>query len=118
VPVDIINKQTITPKLFHRIKQRVKLTLPFLVTIKRKLIPPESFGHEFRYEMHILPNEVIQKICEERKCIIEAVPATNSCERDHNGKVEFYDPAGHRKRLVDSGLPNLCLSYMYFVRKP
>ncbi|MGO9016396.1 MAG: class I SAM-dependent methyltransferase [Dissulfurispiraceae bacterium] len=118
VPVDIINERVITPPFFHRIKQRVKRMLPFLVTIKRKLIPPESFHHEFRYEMHILHHEDIQKICEERKCIIEAVPATNSCERDHNGKVEFYEPAGRRKRLVDSGLSNRYLSYMYFVRKP
>jgi ubiquinone/menaquinone biosynthesis C-methylase UbiE len=117
IPIEIINRQEIRPPLILRIKQRVKISLPFIVKVKRWLIPPKSFSYEFKYEMHPMSDYEMRGICENKGCIIEAAPATNSCERAHNGKVEFYDLNKHRKTLEGSGLANRYLSCMYFVRK-
>ena len=118
IPIGIINPQNITPSLLFRFKQNVKRLLPFLVSMKRWLIPPKEFSCDFKYEMHPLGDSEIRDICGKRGCVIEAAPATNSCEADHNGKVEFYDMNVHRQMLMNSGLPNRYLSCMYFVRKP
>lgn len=118
IPIGIINPQDISPSFVHRIKQEIKRRFPFLVALKRHLIPPRHFHYEFRYEMHPLEDSEIQGICRKRGCVIEADPATNSCEADHNGKVEFYDLIGHKMTIENSGIPNRYLSCMYFVRKP
>jgi len=118
IPVEIINPQDIRPPFTYRIKQGVKHLFPFLVALKRRLIPPKSFHYEFRYEMHPLADEEIGRICEKRGCVIKAAPATNSCEPEHNGRIEFYDMDAHRQMLKASGLPNRYLSCMYFVQKP
>jgi ubiquinone/menaquinone biosynthesis C-methylase UbiE len=118
IPIEIINHQDIRPPLILRIKQRVKRSLPFIVTLKQWLIPPKTFSYEFKYEMHPMSDNEMLSICENKGCIIEAAPATNSCERDHNGKVEFYDLNEHRNTLEESDLPNRYLSCMYFIRKP
>jgi ubiquinone/menaquinone biosynthesis C-methylase UbiE len=116
--IEIINRQEIRPPPILRIKQRVKRALPFIVKIKRWLIPPKSFYYEFKYEMHPMPDDEMCRMCKNKGCIIEAAPATNSCNRGHNGRVEFYDMAEHRKRLEQSGIANSYLSCMFFVRKP
>jgi len=118
VLVEIIHHRKINPGFLYRIKQEVKLYLPFLVGIKRWLIPPKSFHYEFKCEMHPLPDDDIRLICERKRCVIESAPATNSCEPDHNGQIEFYDLREHKRSLEESGLPNRYLSCMYFVRKP
>lgn len=118
IPIEIINRQETRSPLIFRIKQRVKKSLPFIVTLKQWLIPPKTFSYEFKYEMHPMSDDEIRSICENKGCIIEAAPATNSCEQDHNGKVEFYDLNEHRKALEGSDLPNCYLSCMYFIRKP
>lgn len=117
IPIDIINPQVVIPPLSVRVKKIIKQLFPFLVTLKRKLIPPKNFSYEFQYEMHIFSDEVVRVICDKHSCVIEAAPATNSCEADHNGKVEFYAMTEHRQKLKISGLPNRYLSCMYFVRK-
>ena len=118
IPIKIINRQEIRPPLILRIKQRVKRLLPFIVKMKRWLIPPKSFSYEFKYEMHPMSDNEMRRICENKGCIIEAAPATNSCERDHNGRVEFYDLNEHKNTLQESELSNRYLSCMYFIRKP
>ena len=118
IPVGIIRQKEMQSPFFNRIKQELKRSLPFLVELKRFFVPPGSFHYDFRYEMHALPDSEIRKICEDRGCTVESAPATNSCEPDHNGRIEFYDRDAHRRRLEESGLPNRYLSYMYFVRKP
>jgi SAM-dependent methyltransferase len=118
IPIEIIHRQEIRPPLILRIKQRVKKSLPFIITLKRWLIPPKTFFYEFKYEMHPMSADEMRRICAKKGCIIEAAPATNSCEQDHNGKVEFYDLYEHRKALEESDLPNCYLSCMYFIRKP
>lgn len=118
IPIDIINPQKTKASLAYRVKQTVKRGLPFLVVLKRTFFPPKTAHYEFRYEMHPLPHCRIQSIIAERGCVVEAAPATNSCEADHNGKVEFFDLTGHRRTLERSGTSNRYLSCMYFVRKP
>lgn len=118
VPVEVIHPAENPPPLSIRIKRRVKDAFPWLVSAKRSLFPGNGACHEFRYEMHTLPHEEIDEICRQRKCLIEKYPATNSCDADHNGKVEFYDHAVHRQLLEQSPGTNLYLSRMYFVRKP
>lgn len=118
VPIDIVNPQKTRTPLAYRVKQTVKRGLPFLVALKRKLFPPKTAHYEIRYEMHPLPHCTIQSIIAKRGCVVEAAPATNSCEADHNGKVEFFDLAGHKRTLERSGTSNRYLSCMYFVRKP
>ena len=115
--VGIINPQVINSLFVIRVKKKIKRLFPFLVILKRWLIPPKHFHYEFKLEMHPLPDEVVCRICEKYGCVIEAAPATNSCEADHNGKVEFYDMNDHRHMLKESGLPNRYLSCMYFIRK-
>jgi hypothetical protein len=63
--------------------------------------------------MHPLLDEEIRTICEKHGCVIEAATATNSCEADHNGKVEFYDLHAHRHMLKESGLPNRYLMHVF-----
>jgi ubiquinone/menaquinone biosynthesis C-methylase UbiE len=117
IPIEVINPQKNRPPLIFRIKKGVRGALPFIVTLKRWLIPPKRFSYEFKYEMHPMSDDEMRCICEIKGCIIEAAPATNSCEKDHNGRVEFYDLNEHRKTLESSGLPNCYLSCTYFVRK-
>lgn len=118
IPIEVINAQEIRLPFAYAAKLQIKRRFPFLIALKRWFIPPWQFHYDFRYEMHPLGYNEILGICEKRGCVIEAAPATNSCEADHNGKVEFYDLVGHKKILEDSGLPNRYLSCMYFVRKP
>lgn len=117
IPVEIINPQDIKPPFAIRVKREIKRIFPFLIALKRWLVPPKSFHYEFKYEMHPLADEEIRTICEQRGCVIEAAPASNSCEPEHNGRVEFYDMEAHRRMLREAGLPNRYLSCMYFVRK-
>src|ERR1700690_145062 len=84
IPVEIINPQNITLPSIYRTKQAIKRLFPFLITLKRWLIPSKRFHHEFRYEMHPLPDDEIRRTSEKYGCNIEAAPATNSCEPDHN----------------------------------
>ncbi len=118
IPIDIINPRKIKTPLAYRVKQAVKRGLPFLVVLKRMLFPSKTAHHELRYERHPLPHSAIQSIIEKRGCLVEASPATNSCESDHNGRVEFFDLTEHRRTLEQSGTSNRYLSCMYFVRKP
>jgi SAM-dependent methyltransferase len=118
IPIEIINPQEVKIPLAYRTKQAVKRGLPFLVALKRILAPPKKTHYEFRYEMHPLPDCAIQSIIATRGCLVEASPATNSCEADHNGRVEFFDLADHRRALEQSGTGDRYLSCMYFVRKP
>jgi ubiquinone/menaquinone biosynthesis C-methylase UbiE len=118
IPIEIINRQEIRPPLIFCIKQGVKRSLPFIVKLKRWLIPPKTFSYEFKYEMHPMSDDEMRRICEIKGCFIESAPATNSCERDHNGKVEFYALDEDRKSIEKSDLPNRYLSCMYFIRKP
>lgn len=118
VPVEVIHPAVSAPGLWISTKRRVKDAFPWLVSAKRRLFPGNGASYEFRYEMHTLPHEEIEEICRLRKCLIEKAPATNSCEADHNGKVEFYDHTVHRPLLEQSSGTNLYLSRMYFVRKP
>lgn len=118
IPSDIIHQQKFRPSLLYRIKQEVKQFLPFLVSLKRWLFPPKSFYFDFRIEMHPFPDSEIRHICENKGCIIEAAPATNSCEVDHSGRLEFYEIAEYKSSLEKSDLPNQYLSCMYFIRKP
>lgn len=118
IPVQLIHPQEIKPRLSHQVKQFIKHSFPFLVSLKRWLISPKSFHFDFKYEMHPLPHDIITQLCSKRGCIIEASPATNSCDADHNGKVEFYPFAEHERNLQRSEKNNLFLSCMYFVRKP
>jgi SAM-dependent methyltransferase len=117
IPIEIINPQVINPPFAVQVKKEMKRLFPFLVSLKRWLIPPKHFHYDFKYEMHLLPDEVVRRICEKHGCVIEAAPATNSCEADHNGKVEFYDTNVYRHMLKESDLPNRYLSCMYYVRK-
>lgn len=117
IPTDIINPRVVNSPFSIRVKKIIKQLFPFLVTWKRRLIPPKNFDYEFKYEMHPFSDEVVRRMCEKRGCVIEASPATNSCEADHNGKVEFYDMTEHRQMLQESGHSNCYLSCMYFVRK-
>lgn len=118
VPIGIINPQQVKPPVVSRIKQGIKQAFPFLIALKRWLMPPEQVHYEFRYEMHPLPDAEIRMICKNRECSVEAASATNSCEPDHNGRIEFYELDVYRKQLENSGLPNRYLSCMYCVRKP
>jgi SAM-dependent methyltransferase len=118
IPIDLINPKEIEVTAVHRLKQTVKRSLPMLVTLKRKLLSPKGPHHEFRYEMHALPDEAVRSIINRRGYVLEAAPATNSCEPDHNGKVEFYELDERRKALKQSGTCNRYLSCMYFVRRP
>ncbi len=117
IPIEIINPQEAKSPFAYRIKQAVKCGLPFLVDLKRMLVPPKTAHYEFRYEMHPLPDCAIQSIIARRGCLVEASPATNSCEADHNGRVEFFDLTEHRRTLKQSGTTNRYLSCMYFVRR-
>jgi len=117
LPVEIVNRQVERPPAWYRFKQAVKRALPVLVAIKRRLRPVAGFHYEFRYEMHALPDHEVREICDRGGGVIEAAPATNSCEPEHNGRVEFFDRDARRRELVESGLPNRYLSLMYFVRK-
>jgi ubiquinone/menaquinone biosynthesis C-methylase UbiE len=118
IPVRLIHPEEIKPGAFYRFKQSIKRTFPFLVSLKRWIIPPKNFHFDFKYEMHPLPDDIVRRICKIRKCNIEASPATNSCDPDHNGKVEFYNLVEHERVLEQSDESNLYLSCMYFVRKP
>ena len=118
IPIEVINPQEVRPQLAYRVKEEIKRRVPFLIAVKRRFFRSKQFHYEFRYEMHTLEDNEIRAICEKRGCTIEAAPATNSCDPDHNGRVEFYDLAAHRKRLEQSGIANRFLSCMYFVRKP
>ena len=117
IPVELINRREAEVPLTFRVKQAVKRALPFLVVLKRMLVPPKAAHYEFRYEMHPLPDCSVQSIISRRGCLVEARPATNSCEADHNGRVEFFDLTEHRRTLEQSGTTNRYLSCMYFVRK-
>jgi SAM-dependent methyltransferase len=118
IPIEVINPQEIRPPFSYRVKQKIKRRFPFLIALKRWLFPPKQFHYEFRYEMHPLEDNEIRSICEKRGCVIEAAPATNSCDPDHNGRVDFYDMPEYKKKLEQSGMANRFLSCMYFVRKP
>jgi hypothetical protein len=115
IPIEIIHQVIPKQSLTMRFKQSIKDTFPYLVYIKRWLLPPV---HEFHLEMNALPHDEIVTICRNRGCIIELASATNSCNADHNGKVEFYDLEGHKRKLEQSGKRNQYLSGMYFIRKP
>lgn len=115
IPIEIIHKVIQKQSLTIRLKHSIKEAFPYLVYIKRRLSPPV---HEFHLEMHALPHDEIVKICRNRGCIIELASATNSCNADNNGKVEFYDLEGHKRKLEQSGKLNQYLSGMYFIRKP
>jgi ubiquinone/menaquinone biosynthesis C-methylase UbiE len=118
IPIELIRPMDDARPLGRRFRQWVKRVLPFLVTLKRQLIKPNGSHHEFKYEMHVLPQGETLRICHNRACLIEAAPATNSCEPDHDGNITFHDPADYRETLLGSGKPNQYLSCMYFVRKP
>ena len=115
IPIEIIHQVIQKQSLTIRFKHSIKEAFPYLVYIKRRLLPPV---HEFHLEMHALPHDEIVKICRNRGCIIELASATNSCNADNNGKVEFYDLEGHKRKLEQSGKLNQYLSGMYFIRKP
>lgn len=118
IPLEIINPLVIKPPFSLRAKKVIKKMLPFLITIKRKLNPQAKPHHEFRYEMNPLSDGRIRQLCGANNCVVETTPATNSCEPDHNGRLEFYGMADHRKNLERSGRDNVYLSCMYFIRKP
>ena len=117
LPVEIINPREVRPPRWYRFKQAVKRRMPALLALKRRLRPATGFHHDFRYEMHALPDREVREICARGGGRIVAAPATNSCEPEHNGRVEFFDPAERRRELVASGQPNRYLSLMYFVRR-
>ncbi|MGD1074631.1 MAG: class I SAM-dependent methyltransferase [Thermodesulfovibrionales bacterium] len=118
IPIGLINHREMKTPFAYRGRQEIKRRLPFLIALKRWLIPPKQFHYDFRIEMHPLGDNEIRSICEKRGCVIEAAPATNSCEADHNGKVEYYDLAEHKKELDQCVTRNHYLSCMFFVRKP
>ena len=117
LPVEILNPREVRPSSWHRFKQALKRGLPALVSLKRLLRPAAGFHYEFRYEMHVLHDREVREICSRGGGVVEASPATNSCEPEHNGRVEFYETGARREELLRSGLPNRYLSRMYFVRK-
>lgn len=117
-PAEILNQREERAPAGLRLRAALKRALPFLVPLKRFLLPPQGFHHDFRYEMHALPRADVERIVAARGCRVEGAPATNSCEPDHNGRLEFFDAAARRAALAASGLPNRYLSLMYFVRRP
>lgn len=117
LPVEIVNPREVRPPRWIRFKQALKRAFPALVRIKRRLRPATGEHFDFRYEMHALPDREVREICACGGGAVETAPATNSCEPEHNGRIEFYDPLARRRELVESGQPNRYLSRMYFVRK-
>jgi ubiquinone/menaquinone biosynthesis C-methylase UbiE len=118
VLAQVIHLREVKHSAYNCFKKFIKNTFPFLVSLKRGLLPPRHFHFDFKYELHPLSGNVIDRICITRECVVEASPATNSCDADHNGKVVFYDFAEHKKKLEESKENNLYLSRMYFMRKP
>jgi ubiquinone/menaquinone biosynthesis C-methylase UbiE len=118
VPIEVVASQSIKQSFTHQIKQKLKECFPSLLALKRKYTASNGFHFDFKIEMHALPFEEVKDICDARGCVIEAHPSTNSCERDHNGKIEFYDLKEERGRLEKHNRLNRYLSCMFFVRKP
>lgn len=117
IPIELINPKDIKPNCTYFFKTTIKHWFPFLVRLKRRLSTKREATPEFKIEMHILSQEIIEKICEKAKCIIECSVGTNSCDADHDGKVEFHELAEYRKELENSQRINLYLSCMYFIHK-
>jgi hypothetical protein len=117
VPIEVIASQSIKQSFPDQIKERLKECFPSLLALKRKYKASNGFHFDFKIEMHALPFEEVKDICKARGCVIEAHPSTNSCERNHNGKLEFYDLKEERCRLEKDSRRNRYLSCMFFVRK-
>ncbi len=118
IPIELINPKEIKLSTIYSFKTTIKRWFPFLVRLKRGLSSKKEVTPEFKIEMHVLSQEITEKICKNRRCIIECSVATNSCDADHDGKVEFHELAEYRKELENSQGINIYLSCMYFVRKP
>lgn len=118
IPIQLVNPKQVKPEASYRVKQILKHWFPFLVRVKRWLRGNIECDLEFKVEMHVLPQDIIEEVCRNGRCFIEARVATNSCDVGHRGKLEFYDLAEYRDELINSKEFNLYLSCMYFVRKP
>lgn len=118
IPIQLINLKEVKSKGLYSPRRILKRFSPFLVSLKRYLSGSIDSHLEFKIEMHVLPHDIIEQICRKARCLIEIYAATNSCNVDHDGKVEFYNLAEHREKLEHSGKFNSYLSCMYFVRKP
>jgi ubiquinone/menaquinone biosynthesis C-methylase UbiE len=118
VPIEVFASQSIKKSFSDQIREKLKEYFPSLIALKRKYTASHGFHFDFKIEMHALPFDVVKNICDARGCVIEAHPSTNSCERDHNGKLEFYDLVEERRRLKKDNRLNRYLSCMFFVRKP
>jgi len=118
VPIEVFASQSIKPSFPNQMKEKLKKCFPSVLALRRKYSASCGFDFSFKIEMHVLPFEEIKEICDAWGCVIETHPSTNSCERDHNGKIEFYDLKEERWRLEKSNGLNRYLSCMFFVRKP
>jgi ubiquinone/menaquinone biosynthesis C-methylase UbiE len=118
IPIEMVNFIEAKPKASYRLRKILKHWFPFLVTLKRWLCDNVEPQLEFKIEMHVLPQDIIEQVCRNRGCFIEVSVATNSCDVDHDGKVEFLDLDEYRDEMINSKEFNLYLSCMYFVRKP
>lgn len=118
VPIEVIARPPMNPSITNQIKEKLKESFPSLLALKRKYTASYDPQLDFKIEMHVLPFEEVKNICDTWGCLIEAHPATNSCERDHDGKLEFYDLKEEKNRLAKNTKLNRYLSCMLFVRKP
>lgn len=119
VPIEVVAVASHSMKrpFADQVMDTLKACFPFLLELKREYAGSNG-SHNFQIEMHTLPFEEVKECCNAMGCVIEAHPATNSCERDHNGELEFYDLRKERDRLENSSQGNRYLSCMFFIRKP
>jgi SAM-dependent methyltransferase len=68
-------------------------------------------------EMHVLPDETVEKLVEAGGGTIVASPYTNSADRDHNGAIRFFDRESALRRIhLEAGVSPV-LSRFYVVRR-
>jgi len=117
IPIDLVNGMEIKPGGLYHLKKTMGRWFPWLLPLSKRLGGKSDSNPGIRIEMHILSQEVMQTICKNGACVIERSIATNSCDTDHDGRLEFYELVEHRRKMEDMGKANLFLSCMYFVRK-
>jgi len=98
-------------------KSRVKNMLPpDLKETLLKLLGRKERGVVF--EMNLLPESEIMTIANERRCSILAAPYTNSTDKAHGGKLEFFTKESAMERIRSAQTHSEYLSQFFIVRKP
>jgi SAM-dependent methyltransferase len=83
----------------------------------KKLLGIQTEADSVTMEMNVLAHAEVTNLINASGCSLIRLSFSNSCERDHNGRVEFFDHTEAVARIADGRARSKLLSAFYFMRK-